>query len=307
MAASTATSDRLLTPLRLQQLAGVAADRLRAATRSGSAIIATPTAAGHDPLLLEVAAGERAHLAALAHHHDPVAHRQHLGQVGRDEDDGDAGAGELADQLMDIGLGADIDAAGRLVEDAAPPASCPATWRASPSAGCRRRGRRPGWPAMASGSADRLGRPRPPAARPRRSTSRQRLTGTCAGRGREMFAATDCGKREAEPAPVLGDVGDAVGDRPTGRTDLHLDAVAPDRSPASAGRTTEQRLGDLRAARADETGEAEHLALAHLERDVLEGARRPSPSTLRATSPGSWAHAPEEVGRAHARPCRGSA
>ena len=48
---------------------------------------------------------------------DPVAHRQHLGEVGGDQDDGDAGAGELADELMDIGLGADVDASRRLVED----------------------------------------------------------------------------------------------------------------------------------------------------------------------------------------------
>ena len=47
----------------------------------------------------------------------PVAEPQHLLQLGGDEDHRHALAGELGDQLLDLGLGADVDAAGRLVED----------------------------------------------------------------------------------------------------------------------------------------------------------------------------------------------
>ena len=72
---------------------------------------------GHDPLGVSLVVGEHTAHAALAHHDDAVAHRQHLGEVGGDHDDGDAVAGEVVDQLVDIGLGADVDPAGRLVED----------------------------------------------------------------------------------------------------------------------------------------------------------------------------------------------
>ena len=57
------------------------------------------------------------HLAALAHDEDAVAHGQHLGQVGGDEDHGHARRGEVVDELVDLGLGADVDAARRFVED----------------------------------------------------------------------------------------------------------------------------------------------------------------------------------------------
>ena len=56
-------------------------------------------------------------MPALAHHQHAVADADDLRQLARDHDDADAVAGELVDEAVDFGLGADIDAAGRLVED----------------------------------------------------------------------------------------------------------------------------------------------------------------------------------------------
>jgi hypothetical protein len=53
---------------------------------------------------------------ALPHDDHPVAHADDLGQLGGDHQDSGAGAGQLAHQLVDAGLRADVDAPGRLVE-----------------------------------------------------------------------------------------------------------------------------------------------------------------------------------------------
>ena len=53
----------------------------------------------------------------LAHHQDAVAHAQDLRQLARDHQDRQALLRELAHQAVDLGLGADVDAAGRLVQD----------------------------------------------------------------------------------------------------------------------------------------------------------------------------------------------
>ena len=54
---------------------------------------------------------------ALAHDGDPVAHAQDLRQLGRDHDDRLALGREVVQQLVDLVLRADVDAARRLVED----------------------------------------------------------------------------------------------------------------------------------------------------------------------------------------------
>ena len=53
---------------------------------------------------------------AGAHHRDAVAQADQLHQFGRDHDHGAALAGEPLDQEVDVALGADVDAARRLVE-----------------------------------------------------------------------------------------------------------------------------------------------------------------------------------------------
>ena len=56
------------------------------------------------------------------------ASRQELRQLRGDHEDRRALRAELADEPVDLGLGADVDAARRLVEDAAPAARARATW-----------------------------------------------------------------------------------------------------------------------------------------------------------------------------------
>ena len=54
---------------------------------------------------------------ALAHRDDAVGDRQDLRQLRADRDDRDAAARHAVEQLVDLGLGGDVDAAGRLVDD----------------------------------------------------------------------------------------------------------------------------------------------------------------------------------------------
>src|SRR6478609_6324056 len=54
---------------------------------------------------------------AVLHDEHPVADPEHLLELGGDEHDGQPVVGELADEVLHLDLGADVDAARRLVED----------------------------------------------------------------------------------------------------------------------------------------------------------------------------------------------
>ena len=71
----------------------------------------------HQNFLRRVVAGDLAGDAALAHRDDPVRDRENFRQFGRDDDDGDAGLRHLDQEIVDLDLGADVDAARRLVDD----------------------------------------------------------------------------------------------------------------------------------------------------------------------------------------------
>ena len=71
----------------------------------------------HQPLLGGVGVVEHAGQPAAAHHADAMGEAEQLGQLGRDQEDGEAVGGERANQPVDLGLGADVDALRRLVED----------------------------------------------------------------------------------------------------------------------------------------------------------------------------------------------
>src|SRR5262245_49790652 len=60
---------------------------------------------------------EHAAKAAGTHDGNPVAHADHLGQLGRNHDDGEPPFGQRLHQLVDFCLGTDVDALRRLVED----------------------------------------------------------------------------------------------------------------------------------------------------------------------------------------------
>ena len=76
--------------------------------------------AAHDRLAGRLVAVVVRHLADDAeavHDQDAVGERDHLRHVAGDEDDRDAAGGDLADQLVEVGLGLDVDADRRLVDD----------------------------------------------------------------------------------------------------------------------------------------------------------------------------------------------
>src|SRR5699024_2429311 len=71
----------------------------------------------HDVLLGGVLAVDEAGDAAVAHDHDPVGHTDDLAHFGGDHDDALAGFGQFGDDTVDLILGADVDAAGGLIQD----------------------------------------------------------------------------------------------------------------------------------------------------------------------------------------------
>src|SRR6185437_14223107 len=70
----------------------------------------------HD-LLLRRAGGQKAGEPAFAHHCDAVAQPQDFGQLGGNDDDGAALICQRVEQLVNLVLGADVDAARGFVED----------------------------------------------------------------------------------------------------------------------------------------------------------------------------------------------
>src|SRR6185503_17892250 len=71
----------------------------------------------HHALLVGLRLRQLAGQPALVHHEHAVGHAEDLGQLARDHQDRDAAPGELAQQAVDLGLRADVDAARRLVDD----------------------------------------------------------------------------------------------------------------------------------------------------------------------------------------------
>ena len=67
---------------------------------------------------------------------------KHFLEIGADDDYGDALLRQPDDDVVDRRSGADVDAAGRLVEDDHARVRARATWRSPPFVGCRRTGSR---------------------------------------------------------------------------------------------------------------------------------------------------------------------
>ena len=123
--------------------------------------------------------------AALVEHDDAVAQRRELVDVGRADQHRRAGGGGRADQRVHLVLGADVDAARRVVEQEHRRLRRRATWRTRPSAGCRPTAtRRPDRPS-GCGSADRRrARARAPRSAPLRTQQRRRRPARPSGPGR---------------------------------------------------------------------------------------------------------------------------
>ena len=107
--------------------------------------------------------------AAAPHDHDPVAQPRQLRQLAGRDQHAQALRGERAQLLVDLGLGAHVDAARRLVQEEQARGRSAAPSRTPPSAGCRPTGCRPArsprggrMSELADRALDRR-RPRPPA------------------------------------------------------------------------------------------------------------------------------------------------
>ncbi len=85
--------------------------------RHAAASIALRVIGGADRLGGGVGAIDGGGQPATMHHQHAVAHAEDFGQLARDHQDGHAFAGEPGHQCVDLGLGANIDAARRLVHD----------------------------------------------------------------------------------------------------------------------------------------------------------------------------------------------
>ena len=110
--------DRLLGELLAGPVEGIA---LMAASPHGSRrnrhVPGKPRGKLHDRLLVHVVALHLAGDPALVQHQDAVADADQLRQLRRDRDDADALVGEVAQDGVDLRLGADVDAARRLVDE----------------------------------------------------------------------------------------------------------------------------------------------------------------------------------------------
>src|SRR5580704_81546 len=208
--------------------------------------------------------------AAKASDQDAVGDGEDLRQIGGDDHDGLAFVGEAADLGVDLGNGADIDAAGRLVED-------------DDRGILRQRLGDHDLLLIAAGELDdaRLAQqrgdlePLDPAAR-QLVAHEPRYQKAPAGLGRKLAhidVVVDAHRLEvAVGLAVLGDVADAVVDRlfrhaVADRLAAQVDHAAVDKV-ALQGAVDD--LGDLGAPRADEAGDADHPAGIDRERHVLD-------------------------------------
>ena len=194
-------------------------------------------------------------------------------------------AREVAQDAVDLGLGADVDAARRLVEEDHPRARPTASWRSRPSAGCRPTATRPA--RRCRRASGRAGRRAGSPARPRVSPIDRAATASRPGRDRaprRWRRSTDRGTRRRPCGPRRGRRCRCrccrgrcrIGSGLPSSIDLAARALV---QPADA-------LDDLAAAGADQPGDAEDLALAQREGDVAEPPCRRSGRAPRAASSG---------------------
>ena len=175
--------------------------------------------------------------------------------------------GELGDDPVDLDLGADVDAAGRLVEDQDAGLRSPATWRARPSAGCRRTApRRPGRRRSSGrGTASReRARERALAPTRGRAAAGTAAAGSAGSRSRRS-------RSRARGPPGGGPRGRRRCRRPSPRTGSAKPTGLPARrtSPASRWSIPNRTRATSVRPGADEAGHADDLARADRE------ARRP--------------------------------
>ena len=95
----------------------VSDDRLHGAASAAATVSAPSAMIRIRSLSVVPAVVELGDLVQFAHHDDAVGQPQHLVELGGDEQHRDAVVGEGGDEALDLRLGADVDAAGGLVEE----------------------------------------------------------------------------------------------------------------------------------------------------------------------------------------------
>ena len=174
-------------------------------------------------------------LRPVAQHDDAVAKADQLGHLARGDENAEALRGELAQPRIDLALGADVDAARRLVEKEEPRVRRGPPWPARPSAGCRRTGRPTGDVGIARPDVElaerRASPPRPPAPPDMKPSGEMR-----AEHRHDEVAADRHAQHQAAAAPVVGDEGDAGLARRADRVEPDRLAVDLDRRRSSGRR-----------------------------------------------------------------------
>src|SRR3954452_21165511 len=204
---------------------------------------------------------------SLVHDQDPIAHLEHLRQLGGDEDHSHSPRAQRADDFVDLALGPDVHAARGLVEDQhidvglEPFGEDDLLLVAARERPDRRRHVRQPDPQLLDvllRQAALVARAHAPAALGPQPDDRD-------VRGARKP------EEEALGLAVLGDEADAAVDRRAGRRGRDLAAV--DGDAAGVDRVgPEDRARQLRSARSAQPGHAEHLAAVQLEVDVRQHA-----------------------------------
>ena len=199
---------------------------------------------------------------AVAHDQDPVGHPDHLGQLAGDHQHGDAGSGQLAHQLVDAVLGADVDAAGGLVHqhdqrvDAQPAGEHHLLLVAA--------GEELHLLAEAVRGDVEVGQHARHVAARGGGAAREDRADDAEGVVEDRLV-----ERQALGLAVLGDEGEAGAYALARAADLQRGAVEADAAPRH-GVHAEDGLQQLGASRALESGQPDDLAGADLERDVVD-------------------------------------
>ena len=221
----------------------------------------------HDLLLVDLLAGELAHDVAVAAHEHAVRQPGHLGQVARREHHRHPVGGERPHEAVDLGLGADVDAARRLVEQQHARARAQplrehdlllVAARELPRALVRARGA-DGQPLALLLERRALARGRQPAARRDRGEVGERRVGPHREQEHEALGLALLG-HEDEPGA------DRVAHRRADRAVAYAHLAG--RAAVHAGERAQQPA----AARAEQAGDRDDLALADLEVEALSPA-----------------------------------
>ena len=222
----------------------------------------------HDVFLRRLGCRKLADEGAVVHHADPVADAEQFRHFRRDHHDALAGRRQLVDDTINLVFCADVDAAGRLVEDQ--------------DLGIGQQPfRQHDLLLVAAGELARLlidvgaadAHPGPViAGRPQfvdvvDHPARGDPVEACQ---RDVLAHV-VGEDQPELLAVLGDIGKAGVDRGGNAGEIDLAAVEADAAAdVIAPGTAEQAHRELGAARAHQAGNADDLAAPHVEVDVLD-------------------------------------